>query len=350
MLSRRSLLQGSALLATGAIATPVRGAPPEAQSITPALIEAAKKEGKLSWYTSVDLPVAEKIGKAFEARYPGVTVRVERSGAERIYQRIGQEYSARIHNVDVVNSSDAAHLIVWKRDDLLAPYLPEEVKQHYPVEHYDADGMYATWRVTLSPIAYNTRLVKAEDAPKGFRDLLDPKWTGKLVKAHPGYSGTIMTATQQLSRDLGWEYFERLARQRVMQVQSAADPPKKVVAGERAVMADGTEYMCSLLKDKKDPIEIVYAVEGTPLITGPSAIFRRAPNPNAARLFHAWSMGAEAQQLNIDVGALRSEHGRIKDRTDRPALKDIKLLKEDAAAVAKDAERIKERYVQLFKV
>lgn len=349
-LSRRSLLQGSALLAMGAIATPVRGAPPEAQKITPALIEAAKKEGRLSWYTSVDLPVAEKIAKAFEARYPGVTVRVERSGAERIYQRIGQEYSARIHNVDVVNSSDAAHLIVWKRDDLLAPYLPEEVKQHYPVEHYDADGMFATWRVTLSPIAYNPTLVKAEDAPKGFRDLLDPKWMGKLVKAHPGYSGTIMTATQQLSRDLGWEYFERLARQRVMQVQSAADPPKKVVAGERAVMADGTEYMCSLLKDKKDPIEIVYAIEGTPLITGPSAIFRRAPNPNAARLFHNWSMGAEAQQLNIDVGALRSEHALIKDRTDRPALKAIKLLREDAAAVAKDAERIKERYVQLFKV
>src|SRR5688572_4287156 len=99
-LSRRRLLQGSALLAAGTIATPVRAAPPEAQKITPDLIAAAKKEGKLSWYTSVDLPVAEKIGKAFEARYPGVTVRVERSGAERIYQRIGQEYSARIYNVD----------------------------------------------------------------------------------------------------------------------------------------------------------------------------------------------------------------------------------------------------------
>lgn len=349
-LSRRSLLQGSALLATGAIATPVRGAPPEAQKITPALIEAAKKEGKLSWYTSVDLPVAEKVGKAFEARYPGITVRVQRSGAERVFQRIGQEYASRIYNADVVNSSDAAHLIVWKRDDLLAPYLPEEVAQHYPAAHRDADGMFATWRITLSPIAYNTKLVKAEDAPKGFRDLLDPKWVGKIVKAHPGYSGTIMTATQQLSRDLGWEFFERLAKQRIMQVQSAADPPKKVVQGERAVMADGTEYICSQLKDRGEPIEIVYAIEGTPLITGPSAIFKRAPNPNAARLFHAWSMGAEAQQLNVDVGALRTVHPQVKARAGRPALKDIKLLREDAAAVAKDAERIKERYVQLFKV
>jgi iron(III) transport system substrate-binding protein len=349
-ISRRHLLQGSALLAAGAITTPVRGALPEAEKITPALIEAAKKEGKLSWYTSVDLPVAERIGKAFETHYPGIKVKVERSGAERIYQRIGQENSSRINNCDVVNSSDAAHLIIWKRDGLLAPYLPEEVKQHFPANHYDADGMFATWRITLSPIAYNTKLVKAEEAPKGFNDLLDPKWAGKIVKAHPGYSGTIMTATQQLSRDLGWEFFERLAKQRVMQVQSAADPPKKLALGERAIMADGGEYVCTDLKARGEPIEVVYAVEGTPLITGPSAVFKAAPNPNAARLFHAWSMTAEAQQLNIDVGGLRSVHPAVKEREGRPPLKDIKLLREDAATVAKDAESIKERYVKLFKV
>ena len=72
--------------------------------------------------------------------------------------------------------------------------------------------MFASFRVGLSVIAYNTNLVKAEDAPKSFADLLDPKWTGKIVKAHPGYSGTIMTATYQMSRDLGWELL-REARQ-----------------------------------------------------------------------------------------------------------------------------------------
>src|SRR5207237_4999973 len=104
----------------------------------PALAEAARKEGKVVWYTSVDLPLAEKVAKAFEAKYPGVAVRVERSGAERVFQRIGQEYGSNIHAVDVVNSSDAAHLIVWKRDGLLAPYVPEDVAKHYPAEHKDA--------------------------------------------------------------------------------------------------------------------------------------------------------------------------------------------------------------------
>jgi iron(III) transport system substrate-binding protein len=335
---------------TTAFVTGARGAPPEAQKITPALIEAAKKEGKVSWYTSVDLPVAEKVAKAFEAAYPGIAMKVERSGAERIFQRIGQEYQSKIHVCDVVNSSDAAHLIIWKRASMLASFLPEDVAQHYPKEHWDADGMYASWRLTLSPIAYNTNLVKADEAPKGFKDLLDAKWIGKIVKAHPGYSGTIMTATQQLSRDLGWDYFEKLAKQKIMQVQSAADPPKKLALGERAIMADGGEYVVTGLKARGEPIEEIYAVEGTPLITGPSAVMARAANPNAARLFYAWSMTAEAQQMNVDVGAMRSAHPLVKERSDRKKLAEIKTLREDAAAVADQADEIKTHYTKLFKV
>ena len=249
----------------------VLAAAPPATAVTPALIEAAKKEGKVVYYTSVDLPLAEQIAKAFEAKYPGIAVRVERTGAERVFQRIGQEYASRIHAVDVVNSSDAAHFIVWKRDGMLAPYVPEDVAKHYPAEHKDPDGMFASFRVWLCVIGYNTNLVKAEDAPKSFADLLDPKWNGKIVKAHPGYSGTIMTATYQMARDLGWEYFEKLAKQKVMQVQSAADPPKKLALGERAVMADGNEYNMFQIKEKGRPVEIVYPTEGTPLIVGPNA-------------------------------------------------------------------------------
>jgi iron(III) transport system substrate-binding protein len=160
----------------------------------------------------------------------------------------------------------------------------------------------------------------------------------------------IMTATQQLSRDLGWEWFEKLAKQKIMQVQSAADPPKKLVQGERAVMADGGEYLVIQLKAKGEPIEPVYATEGTPLVTGPSAVMAHAANPNAARLFYAWSMSAEGQQLNVEVGALRSAHALVKDRKDMRKFSDIKVLKEEAAVVADKADEIKAHYVKIFKV
>jgi iron(III) transport system substrate-binding protein len=349
-LTRRHVLATSttALIASGFVRS--AQAAPEASKITPELMAAAKKEGKIVWYTSVDLTIAERVAKVFETHYPGIQVKVERSGAERNYQKIGQEYASKIYNCDVVNSSDAAHLIIWKREKMLAAYVPEDVARDFPDAHKDPDGMFASWRVTLSPIAYNTKLVKKEEAPRSFADLLDPKWMGKIVKAHPGYSGTIMTATQQTARDLGWGYFEKLAKQKVMQVQSAADPPKKLALGERAVMADGGEYVVSDMMSRGEPIEAVYPTEGTPLITGPSAIMARAPNPNAARLFYAWSMTTEGQQVSVDVGGMRSVHRGTKERPGRPKLSDIKTMREEANVVADKADEIKAQYVKYFKV
>jgi len=348
--SRRDVLKGAgAVLAGAALSTRVMAEAPAAEPVTPALVDAAKKEGQVVYYTSTDLPVAEKLAKAFEAKYPGIAVQVERTGAERVFQRIGQEYASNIHAVDVVNSSDAAHFIVWKRDGILAPYVPEDVAQ-YPTEHRDVDGQFASWRIWLSIIAYNTSLVKADDAPKSFADLLDPRWKGKIVKAHPGYSGTIMTATYQMQRDLGWGYFEQLAKQNIMQVQSSADPPKKLDLGERAVMADGNEYNIFQLKEAGRPVEPVYASEGSPLIIGPNAIFKASPHPNAARLFQSFCFSREAQQLIIDVGGLRSAHPQTGDKAGRKPLKDIRTMKDDAAAVEQQSEAIKSRYTKIFHV
>jgi iron(III) transport system substrate-binding protein len=347
-LRRQGLIIAACIFGLFALGGSLMAAPPPPASITPELVAAAQKEGKIAWYTSVDVAVAEKVAKAFEARFPGISVQVERAGAERIFQRIGQEYGSRIYVADVINSSDAAHFIIWKRDGWLAPYLPDDVARHYAAEQRDADGMFATWRASLSVIGYNTKLVKPEDAPKSFADLLDPKWTGRIVKAHPGYSGTILTATFQISRDLGWPYLEKLAKQKVLQVQSSTEPPKKLAIGERQVMADGNEYNMFLLRESGQPVEIVYPSEGTPLVVGPSAVLKNAPHPNAARLFQSYLFTVEAQQLLIDVGGLRSFHPLAKEKAGRTPLAQIKLMKEDPAAVEKQVEELKEKYTRYF--
>ena len=345
-ITRRSFLASSAL---AAFATRVAAAPP-AEAVTTALIDAARKEGKLAFYTAMDLPVAERFAKAFETKYPGVVVRVERSGAERVFQRIAQEQASNIRAVDVVNTADAAHLIVWKRNGWLEPYVPEDVARHFPAEHRDPDGASALTRVWLSSLGYNTNLVKAEDAPKSFADLLDPKWTGKMVKAHPAYSGTIMTATFQIARDLGWTYLEKLAKQRIMQVQSSTDPPKKLALGERAVMADGNDYNLIQLKERGQPVEVVYPAEGTPFVTGPTAIFKAAPSPNAARLFQSYLHSREGQQLLVNFARQHSLHAQVTEKPGGRKLSEIKLMKDDAAGVEAQAEEIKARYAKIFGV
>jgi iron(III) transport system substrate-binding protein len=349
-ISRRQLLKTSAAAGAVLFAEPLRAQAPAATSVTPDLIAAAQKEGKVAFYTAMDLPVAEKLAKAFEAKYSGITVRVERSGGERIFQRLSQEVASNIRACDVVNSSDASHFIVWKRNGWLTPYVSDEMAQHFPALYRDADGQFVTTRVWLSSIGYNTELVKEEDAPKSLADLLDPKWAGKMVKAHPAYSGTIMTATFQIVREIGWGYFEKLAKQRIMQVQSSTDPPKKLALGERAVMADGNDYNLLQLMDAGRPVKPIYPTEGTPTITGPSGVFATAPNPNAARLFQAWMHSREGQQLLVDFTGQHSVHGQVKDKPGHKALSEIKLMRDDPAGVEKAADDIKTRYQQLFKV
>jgi iron(III) transport system substrate-binding protein len=349
--SKRDVLKASAAIAAGAVfAKPLKATAPEPSAVTPALIEAARREGKVSFYTAIDLQTAERLGKAFEAKYPGIGCRVERNGAERIFQRIGQEQASRIHAVDVVGSTDTSHFLSWKRDGLLASFLPEEVAKHFPREHVDADAAYATMCAWLCVIGYNTRLVKPDEAPKNFVDLLDPKWKGKLVKAHPAYSGMMTTETFMLARDLGWSYFEKLAQQRVLQLQSASDPPKKLELGERAVTGDGADFLLVIMKERAAPVEIVYPAEGAPLIVVPSGVFANAPNPNAARLLQSFLLGAEVQRIFVDTFALRSVHALVKEKPGRTAFSNIKLMTADPAALEAAAEEVRTRYTKLFGV
>ena len=318
-----------------------------AQETTPAMVAAAEKEGKVTWYSSVDVKVAEGIKKAFMAQYPKIDVEVERSGSERVLQRINQEYQSGIKNVDVVNSSDASHFLFWKQQGWLAKHTPPDA-QKFAAQYRDPDGTFYTWRATLDCMAYNTNLVKDAEAPKSYAELLDPKWKGKLVKAHPSYSGTSLTGTYALVKVLGWDYFEKLSKTGIQQLQSTTAPPKTLASGERAVMVDGNEYNVFIEMDAKSPVKPIYAKEGTPFVSSPTAIFAGAPHPNAARVFQNFIYTAKAQQLLVDVGGARSVHPEVKEPAGRMPLTDIKLLPDDAPGMLPHIADIKKKYTQLF--
>jgi iron(III) transport system substrate-binding protein len=311
------------------------------------LLARARTEGQVSFYNSVDVEVAERVKNAFEARYPGIKLNVERSGAQRLFQRLSQEYESGIYNADVVNSADAAHFVVWQRQGWLASYLPDEITQFYDKATYEPGGHYATWKASLSVVGYNTKYVKPDQAPKSYTDLLDPKWKGMIVKAHPSYSGTILTSTYQIAHALGWDYFQKLAGQKVMQVQSSTDSPKKLAIGERPIMADGTESNMFALKESGAPVEIVYPQEGSPFVPSPTAIMEKAPHPNAARLLQSFLYSVEMQEILVEAGE-RSLHPLVADKAGRRPLSSIKLLAADPAKILEEVDEIKARYTRYF--
>src|SRR5262249_11135079 len=103
-------------------------------------------------------------------------------------------------------------------------------------------------------------------------------------------------------------------------------------------------------RESGQPVEPVYATEGSPLIIGPNGLFKAAPNPNAARLSQSFCFSPECQQLCIDIGGLRSVHPPTQEQARRTSLNQIKMMKDDAAAVLKNGEQIKARYTKIFRV
>ncbi len=312
-------------------------------------LEAARNEGKVVWYTSLALPSAEKVARRFEAAYPGIKVEVHRTGSQRILQRVMQELTASIKNVDVIHTSDAGHYVLLKDKKLLMKYTPVGA-QALAAGFKDRDGFWYGLRATVNVIAYNTKIVTAAEAPKTWKDLLAPKWKGKMVTAHPGYSGVIATHVLALVPSLGWDYFRQLGQQRVMIVQSAVDPSGVVASGERPVAVNGGDYTFYQVKKQGNPVEIVYPKEGVPLVVSPTAIAAFAPHPNAAKLFTDFTFSRELQQLLADSEGLYTGHPAVTYPADKPKLSDLKLLEVDPEELDRRNSEIKQRFVEFFGV
>jgi iron(III) transport system substrate-binding protein len=310
-------------------------------------IEAAKKEGKVVWYTSLALPSSTMLAHLFMDKYKGIEVEVHRSGSQRVLQRAMQEVSAGIKNFDVIHTSDAGHFVLLKDKGLLMKHVPKGTES-FPAGFKDNEGFYYGMRATLSVIAYNPKLVSDKEAPKTWKELLDAKWKAKQVTAHPGYSGIILTHVVALVNQYGWEYFKELAKNKLHIVQSANDPAGVVASGERPVGVNGAEYFYYKTLKQGNPIKIVYPKEGIPLVVSPSAIAKDAPHPNAAKLFTEFIFTKEAQQVLADKEGLYTGHPEVTYPKDKPRLKELKLLSVEAEELEKRNAEIRKRFVEFF--
>ncbi|MBI3063248.1 MAG: extracellular solute-binding protein [Deltaproteobacteria bacterium] len=312
-----------------------------------ATVAAAKKEGKVVWYTSLALPSSTALAKLFMDKYKGIEVEVHRSGSQRVLQRMMQEVSAGIKNADIVHTSDAGHFVLLKEKGLLMKYTPTGTES-FPAGFKDKSGFYYGMRATLTIIPYNPKLVSEKDAPKTWKELLDPKWKGKMVTAHPGYSGIIMTHVLALMNAYGLDYFKELAKNRLHLVQSANDPAGVVASGERPVGANCAEYFCYKTMKQGNPLKIVYPKEGVPLVVSPTAIAKDAPHPNAAKLFTDFVFSKQAQQMLADKEGLYTGHPEVTYPKDKPRMKDLKLLAVDPDELEEKNAEIKKKFVEFF--
>lgn len=236
---------------------------------------------------------------------------------------------AGIKNADVLNTSDTGHFVFLKRKGPLAKYTPAGADKLAP-SFRDRDGFAWGWRAFPLVMPFNTKQVNAADAPKTWKDLLDPNWKDKLVVAHPSYAGSVVTQIIALANLYGWDFWAQLAKNKPMLVQSIHDPARTVASGERAAGISGADYGFLYTERRKgSPIAAGYARDGVVLIFSPTAITSVAPHPNAARLFTDFIFTKETQ-------------------SDRPKPSELKVLTVDPEEIEKRTEEVKKKFVELF--
>ncbi len=304
----------------------------------------AKAEGTVVYYTSNRTTVAEKHAKGFEKKY-GIRVQIFRSGSEKVIAKLEAEAQAGRVQADILNVSDPGYFFALQARGALLPYLSKNAAT-IPDAFKDKDGHWAAARLTAMTIAYNTKLVPPAQAPKRWTDLADPKWQGKLTIASPAYGGTSLNWAAGIVKLYGWKFFEDLAKNKPLLTEGHLPGMQLVASGERPIAAEMNDYDARGALAKGQPIGIVVPEDGTFVIPTPIAVLRAAAHPNAAKLFVDYMLSEEGQTVFVEDQTL-SARADVRAPQGAVALADLKIIPMDWAAVEKQSEEIKTKFVSI---
>jgi iron(III) transport system substrate-binding protein len=342
MLNRLFLMAGLGALTA---ATPFRT---RAAGITPEMIEAARKEGSVTWYIAqVDTATAEAMGRAFTAQFPGVAVSVIRTTGQVAYERLLQDLKNDAPQCDVFSSTDPAQYPALKKHGALANYFPAGAPTLLPAfaKVSDPGYMYPS-SSTSHLLIYNSMRVKPDEAPKKWIDLLDPRWTGRVATGHPAFSGCTGIWVVALTKTYGWDYFEKLAKNNPRIGRSGNDPVTLINAGE-CLVGPSPGNTAFQQVDKGNPVVPVYPTDGATLCLGPSAVMASAPHPSAARLYMEWLMSDAFSKLSV-ANYGDPVHPGVALTSGQKPLDQVAILSLLVAEIAKGVPDIVEKWRDTF--
>lgn len=321
-----------------------------ASLVAPAMAEqadpvAAKREGKVVWYTSTPMETASKLAKMFEQQ-TGIRVELFRSGGSAILRRFLQEQQAGRIAVDVLTTSDPAASASLARKGIFLPFKPENFDK-VPDAGKDTEGAHVAQRLNLITIFARSDKVPEADLPKSWTDLTDPKYKGKLVMTDPSFTALGLMVVATLSKNLGWDFYEKLRKNDIMVVQGNQQVSDMLKRGERLIAAGALDSYAADDRKAGHPIVTIYPTDGVFIIPAPTAVVKGSPNPNAAKLFAEFMLSEAAQKLFPEDGGYAARVD-IDPPADAAPLGKLKAIPVDYDAVEKDTVRVKRRFNEIF--
>ena len=277
----------------------------EAQSQPKEVVEGAKKEGQLVFYSGIPIPDAQSILSALERKYPFIKTTFYRATGPALVSRIQTEQRAGSHIWDVMNSTGFEPYALLEQGYFAKHDSPE--RKYFPDGHKDNEGYWATMYTSPMIVSYNTRLVPPGDLPKEYLDLLQPKWKGRL-----GLDSSDFEWYANLRKIWGAEraqkFLEGLRRQEVRLVQGRALLTELLTGGEIAILVNNFLQNAVEAKRKGSPVELL-ALDPVVSAAGLVGINKLAPHANAAKLFVDFVLSKEGQELIVktDRSSVRTD-------------------------------------------
>jgi iron(III) transport system substrate-binding protein len=304
------------------------------------LVEAAQREGALVFYTSMDAGDARSLTEVFQKKYPFIKTDVFRGGREAVFSRFALEQKAGRYVTDVVSVGEF-HILEMKRRALINRYASPEA-QAFPQDFRDPQGYWTCVYLTVSVLAYNTNRVKAEESPRRYEDLLNPKWK-KRMALDANEERWVPGLIQTMGREKAVNFLKALAQQEVYIRRGRSLLTQLLLAGEFDVQIVAYWHEVNRLMKQKGPIGwvgIEPAVTGAPQL----ALVSKAPHPNAARLFIDFVLSAEGQGTIAKLGRVAARQGvKPEGYPDN-----LKLFLPNAELVAAQLEENHKLYESLF--
>lgn len=306
--------------------------------------KATGTKGELMVYTSIYPDIIDNMCKPNVAKaFPEMKVNWFQGGTEKVVTKITGEIKAKKIGADILMVADPSYYLKLEDQKLLLPYKSKEEKNL--INDKAADGAWYAVRVCNMIIAYNADKLKAEDAPKNWTDLADPKWKGKIAMPNPMLSGTAYVAVGALADKYGWEYFDKLKANGLRVEEGNSAIQNKLLTGEYAAAMILEENILKLANTKKEPLKVIYPKDGVVQVPSPIAIFNTTKNPEGAKALVDWWLSKEGQQAVVK-GWMHSVRGDVKEPIGSVPTKGLTdgKIKVDWRKLADNNAKIKEEF------
>jgi iron(III) transport system substrate-binding protein len=259
------------------------------------IIAAAKREGNISYYTTMTLSQSKKVVDRFQQKYPFIKPELFRSGGDAIMNRIQNEARGGLYAWDVV-STRGDQVLPLQDQKLITAYHSPEAKFIAP-DLVDDQGYWAAYYVNPYVLGYNTNLVKDSEVPKTYQELLDPKWKGRKISLDDSAYGFLAGLMRAWGKEQAIEYFKKLAAQQPVVMRGNTNRVQLAMAGEYPLII---AYAPTIQREtsKGHPIKWV-PLEPVPVQVNPMMLASHAPHPNAGKLFVDFLLSKEGQEMLV---------------------------------------------------